>query len=191
MVNFAGDVANALGQNDIVVVGRTEASQESLPPVQRRTERLAGWVLEHTLSLPHDALAGPRGYTRDGAAFLLNYPSSEKGMNNWIYMYQNAIEAMKAGKRVGGIDVDLLYPKAMVQQETGNDVFDRKRYDQFELQLKYLLNAYESTPEAAGITTLVKDGLDALPADRTNTDFEELFTRLEEKLMPFGYKVAA
>lgn len=190
MVNFTGEVASALENSAIVAVGRTEASEASLPPVQRRSERLAGWILEKTLILPHDALAGPRGYTRFGAEFLLGYPSSQEGMNNWIYMYQNMLEAMKAGKRVGGLDVDLMYPEAMVQQETGNAVFDRKRYDQFELQLKYLLKQYAAAPEAEHIAIMVRRGLDALPADRTNKDFEKMFTRLEEELAAYGYETA-
>ena len=189
MVNFTADVVNALEMNDIVVVGRTEASKESLPPVQRRTERMAGWVLQKTLLLPHDSLAGPRGYTRQGADFLLDYPSSEKGMNNWIYMYQNPLEAVKAGKSVSGIDVDLIYPQGMVRQETDNPVFDAKRYMQFELQIRYLLGHYEITLGSEGIARIVKEGLDRLPADRTNPDFEELFADLETDLEQLGYKI--
>lgn len=63
---IAREVADMLDDHSIVVVGRTERSKESMPPFQRRTEELAGWVLERTLGLPADALAGPRGYNRQG-----------------------------------------------------------------------------------------------------------------------------
>lgn len=84
---IARAVAEMLDDHSIVVIGRTKRSKESMPPFQRRTEELAGWVLERTLGLPADALAGPRGYNRQGIQHLLRYPSDSPGMNNWIYMY--------------------------------------------------------------------------------------------------------
>ena len=79
---IARAVAKMLDDHSIVVIGRTERSKESMPPFQRRTEELAGWVLERTLGLPADALAGPRGYNRQGIQHLLRYPSGSPGMNN-------------------------------------------------------------------------------------------------------------
>lgn len=81
---IAREVADILDDHSIVVIGRTERSKESMPPFQRRTEELAGWVLERTLGLPADALAGPRGYNRQGMQHLLRYPSDRPGMNNWV-----------------------------------------------------------------------------------------------------------
>ena len=135
---IARAVAKMLDDRSIVVIGRTKRSKESMPPFQRRTEELAGWVLERTLGLPADALAGPRGYNRQGIQHLLRYPSDSPGMNNWIYMYDNPLAARANGERVGEIQADLMYPEAQVEQETGNPAFDRKRYEQFALQLNYL-----------------------------------------------------
>lgn len=137
--SFAADISYALDDCDVLVIGRTELAENSLPPVQQRTERLAGWVLERTHGLPVDALAGPRGFTVAGAEVLADYPAIEPGMNNWIYMYNTPLAARRQGLAIGGLALDMVYPESMVDEETGSPVFDAKRYDQFVLQLNYLL----------------------------------------------------
>ena len=186
--SIARDVANLLDANSIVVVGRTEASKKTMPPVQLRTENLAGWILEQTLDLPADALAGPRGYNRDGIQHLIAYPSHVRGMNNWIYMYHNPLEARAAGEKVVGILANLSCPEDMVRQETDDPVFDRKRYEQFRLQLEYLLVRPEVNPRAAKIVGAVLDGFGELPDNPTNIDYETYFTNLEAQLTAVGYR---
>lgn len=186
--SIARDVARLLDVSSIVVIGRTEASKRTMPPVQLRTENLAGWILEQTLDLPADALAGPRGYNRDGMKHLIAYPSHLRGMNNWIYMYHNPLEARAVGEMVTGMAADLMYPADMVQQETGDPVFDRKRYEQFRLQLEYLLLRPEVKPESKGIVEVVMRGFGDLPENPTNLDFETYFTSLETQLSTVGYR---
>jgi hypothetical protein len=125
---------------DVLVVGRTPESKNSMPPTQRRTEDLAGWILQQTHRLPHDSLAGPRGFTVRGAEVLAQYPATEPGMNNWIYLYKTPIDARKENYLVDGIDLDFRYPEGIVADETDNPVYDHKRYEQFRLQLSYLLD---------------------------------------------------
>ena len=185
---IAREVADILDDHSIVVIGRTERSKESMPPFQRRTEELAGWVLERTLGLPADALAGPRGYNRQGMQHLLRYPSDRPGMNNWIYMYDNPLAARANGERVGDIQADLIYPKAQVEQETGNPAFDRKRYEQFVLQLNYLLKRPEAEKQAADLRNMVLGSLALMSVEPTDAEIKDFFGALEDKSRQFGYK---
>ena len=185
---IARAVAEMLDDHSIVVIGRTERSKESMPPFQRRTEELAGWVLEHTLGLPADALAGPRGYNRQGIQHLLSYPSDRPGMNNWMYMYNNLLKAMANEERVGEIQADLMYPELQVEQETGNPAFDRKRYKQFALQLNYLLRRPEVKQPADDLRNMVLGSLALMSEQPTDTEIKEFFDALETKARGFGYK---
>ena len=185
---IAREVADILDDHSIVVIGRAERSKESMPPFQRRTEELAGWVLERTLGLPADALAGPRGYNRQGMQHLLRYPSDRPGMNNWIYMYDNPLAARANGERVGDIQADLIYPKAQVEQETGNPAFDRKRYEQFALQLNYLLKRPEAEKQAADLRNMVLGSLALMSVEPTDAEIKDFFGALEDKSRQFGYK---
>ena len=185
---IAREVADMLDDHSIVVVGRTERSKESMPPFQRRTEELAGWVLERTLGLPADALAGPRGYNRQGMQHLLRYPSDRPGMNNWIYMYDNPLAARANGERVGDIQADLMYPEAQVEQETGNPAFDRKRYEQFALQLNYLLKRPEAEQQAADLRNMILGSLALMSVEPTDAEIKDFFGMLEDKSRQFGYK---
>lgn len=185
---IAREVADMLDDHSIVVIGRTERSKESMPPFQRRTEELAGWVLERTLELPADALAGPRGYNRQGMQHLLRYPSDRPGMNNWIYMYDNPLAARANGERVGDIQADLMYPEAQVEQETGNPAFDRKRYEQFALQLNYLLKRPEAEQQAVDLRKMVLGSLALMSVKPTDAEIKDFFGVLEDKSRQFGYK---
>lgn len=185
---IAREVADMLDDHSIVVIGRTERSKESMPPFQRRTEELAGWVLERTLGLPADALAGPRGYNRQGMQHLLRYPSDRPGMNNWIYMYDNPLAARANGERVGDIRADLMYPEAQVEQETGNPDFDRKRYEQFALQLNYLLKRPEAEQQVADLRNMVLGSLALMSVEPTDAEIKDFFGMLEDKSRQFGYK---
>lgn len=185
---IAREVADMLDDHSIVVIGRTERSKESMPPFQRRTEELAGWVLERTLGLPADALAGPRGYNRQGMQHLLRYPSDRPGMNNWIYMYDNPLAARANGERVGDIQADLMYPEAQVEQETGNPAFDKKRYEQFALQLNYLLKRPEAEQQAADLRNMALGSLALMSVEPTDAEIKDFFGVLEDKSRQFGYK---
>jgi hypothetical protein len=143
---FAGELALALDSADVLVIGRTPEAEASLPPVQRRTERLAGWILTETMEMPADSLAGPRGFTVAGAETLMDYPATEPGLNNWLYMYMSVLAARARGLRVGGTSANFVYPAGMVAEETDNPVFDTKRLDQFHMQLRALLPEARTLP---------------------------------------------
>lgn len=146
---FAAQLSTALDTTDVLVIGRTPEALASMPPVQQGTEHLAGWILQRAHRLPPDALAGPRGFSAAGAAVLAEYPSDRPGMNNWIYLYDTPLLARQRGLEVGHVALNFTYPEGMVTEETGSPVFDGKRYDQFELQLTYLL---DQTKLPEGIT---------------------------------------
>lgn len=192
---LAPQLSKALDTADILVVGRTPGTEYTLPPVQQRTERLAGWLLENTLGLPADALAGPRGFTIAGAEVLADYPATEPGMNNWIYLYDTILEARERGLKTAGVILDFPYPEGMVAEETGNSAFDGKRLDQFVLQLEYLLPKVKEQhgPLAQDIASQALYGVQALSAgagEPRGTRFG-VFNELEHKLVEqFGYKPA-
>ena len=207
MAHLACKIAEMLKEYSVVVIGRTEASKESMPPFQRRTEELIGWLFEHILGMPADSLAGPRGYNRQGIQHLLDYPSDAPGMNNWLYMYYTVLAAMANGERVGEIKVDLIYPKSMVEQETDNLDFDRKRYEQARMQPHILLGKKSEAPQdyaaelqrikllselddkKAALRDMILKELTLMPKDPTIERIQKFFDRVEAIAMLFGYKV--
>ena len=207
MPEFAEEISRMLDKNSVVVIGRTEASKESMPPFQRRTEELIGWLFKHILGVPADSLAGPRGYNRQGMQHLLDYPSDAPGMNNWLYMYYTVLAAMANGERVGEIKIDLIYPKSMVEQETDNLDYDRKRYEQARMQAHILLGKKSEAPQdyaaelqrikllnelddkKAVLRDMILKELTLMPKDPTIERIQKFFDRVEAIAMLFGYKV--
>lgn len=207
MAHLACKIAEMLKECSVVVIGRTEASKESMPPFQRRTEKLIGWLFEYILGMPADSLAGPRGYNRQGIQHLLDYPSDTPNMNKWPYMYYTVLAAMANGERVGEIKVDLIYPKSMVEQETDNLDFDRKRYEQARMQAHILLGEESEAPQdyaaelqrikllselddkKAVLRDMILKELTLMPKDPTIERIQEFFDRVEAIAMLFGYKV--
>lgn len=193
MVNFAPEITAALSTADVLVIGRTATAEASLPPEQRRTERLAGWILEKTLALPPDALSGGRGYTAACAETLALYPATDKDMNNWIYLYDNVLKARELGLPEDGLAVELTHPPLMVAEEAGNPVFEAKRAMQFNLQLSYLLRRPEVSRDenSAAIVGAVMGnesvmGLDDLPLQPSVEDlpaYRSYFDQLEDYLV--------
>jgi hypothetical protein len=184
---FAPEIARALDTYDVLVIGRTDKSEESLPPVQRRTERLAGWILEQTLDMPHDAFCGPQAFSIAGARQLANYPSREEGMNSLIYLCHTPLAARAAGLAVIGADIELMYPAAMVAEETNNKIIDAKRYAQFQLQLDYLMRRPDIKQNAKPIAAKVLAGFSEMSEKPTNEEFEEYLTDLESTFKGSGY----
>ena len=206
MAHLACKIATMLDKFSVVVIGRTEASKESMPPFQRRTEELIGWLFEHILGMPADSLAGPRGYNRQGMQHLLDYPSDTPNMNKWPYMYYTVLAAMANGERVGEIKVDLMYPKSMVEQETDNPDFDEKRYEQARMQAYILLGEESEAPQhyeaeiqrikllseldakKAVLRDMILKELTLMPKKPTIERIQEFFGKAEAIAMLFGYK---
>lgn len=206
MPDFAEEISRMLDEFSVVVIGRTERSKESMPPFQRRTEELIGWLFEYILGMPADALAGPRGYNRQGMQHLLDYPSDAPGMNNWLYMYYTVLAAMANGERVGGTEVDLMYPESQVKQETDNLDFDRKRDEQARMQAHVLLGKKSEAPqdyeaeiqrikllseldaEKAVLREMILKELTLMPKDPTIERIQQFFGRVEAIAMLFGYE---
>ncbi|MFC2606221.1 MAG: hypothetical protein ACFNZR_02990 [Candidatus Nanosynbacter sp.] len=205
MPEFAEKISRMLDKYSVVVIGRTEASKESMPPFQRRTEEFVGWLFEYILGMPADSLAGPRGYNRQGMQHLLDYPSDTPEMNNWLYMYYTVLAAMANGERVGEIKVDLIYPEAQVEQETDNLDFDGKRYEQARMQAGILLGESEAPQDYEAelqrikllneldtdktvLRDMILKELTLMPKDPTIEQIQEFFGRAEAIAMLFGYK---
>ncbi len=187
MAKFSAEIARGLDEHAILVIGRTAAAEVSLPPTQRYTERMAGWILQQSHDLPADTLSGGRGFNRAGAEVLAEYPSLEPGMNNWIYLYKTLIDARNKGLSVGGTTVDLMHPASMVKEEEGNPIFDRKRYDQFKLQLDYMLNRSDVALEALPAIQATLAALEGITKDTPNEEFAHQLDRLEQRLFALGY----
>jgi hypothetical protein len=148
---------------------------------------MAGWILEQSHRLPHDTLSGGRGFSKDGARELAKYPANEPGFNNWIYLYHTPLAARASGLSIGGIDIDLIHPEIMTAEEEGSSVFDRKRYDQFKLQLDYLLARQDIDPSAEAIAHAVIGTLKGVAAQTSNEEFEGRISHLQARLRAFGY----
>ncbi|MDB5160580.1 MAG: hypothetical protein JWO99_843 [Candidatus Saccharibacteria bacterium] len=187
MSRFSDAISDALSEHAVLVIGRTAAAKLSLPSVQRRTEQLAGWTLEQTHHLPPDALSGGRGFTVAGAEVLSRYPATDPAFNNWIYLYTTPLEARKAGLSIGGLGVDLIHSPIMTEEEQGNPIFDRKRYDQFKLQLDYMLARADVDPAAQPIACAVLEAMTGLTKESSNAEFEAQLDLLEARLSVFGY----
>ena len=206
MPEFAEEISRMLDKYSVVVIGRTERSKESMPPFQRRTEELIGWLFEHILGMPVDSLAGPRGYNRQGMQHLLDYPSDTPNMKKWPYMYYTVLAAMANGERVGEIKVDLMYPKSMVEQETDNSAYDEKRYEQARMQAHILLGEESEAPQdykaeiqrikllselddkKAVLRDMILKELTLMPKDPTIERIQKFFDEAEAIAMLFGYK---
>ena len=206
MPEFAEEISSMLDKNSVVVIGRTEASKESMPPFQRRTEELIGWLFEHILGMSADSLAGPRGYNRQGMQHLLDYPSDTPNMKKWPYMYYTVLAAMANGERVGEIKVDLMYPKSMVEQETDNSAYDEKRYEQARMQAYILLGKESEAPQhykaeiqrikllseldadRDRLRTMILKELTLMPKDPTIEQIQEFFGKAEAIARLFSYK---
>jgi hypothetical protein len=190
---FADKFAVALDSADVLVVGRMPAAENSLPPVQQRTERLAGWILTETLDMPEDSLAGPRGFTVAGAEILMDYPAAQPGLNNWLYLYMSVLAARARGLQVGGIKANFIYPESMVEEETGNDVFDKKRLDQLHLQLGGLipraLNRADAAPRAQDIALITDAHLPLVAPELGMPDRLAALSALEDRMTEhYGYQ---
>lgn len=80
-----------------------------------------------------------------------------------------------------------MYPEAQVEQETGNPAFDRKRYEQFALQLNYLLRRPEVEQSADDLRNKVLGRLALMQKQPTDTEIKEFFDALEAEARGFGY----
>lgn len=100
-------------------------------------------------------------------------------------MYDNPLAARANGERVGEIQADLMYPEAQVEQETGNPTFDRKRYEQFALQLNYLLKDLRPNNQ---LSNMLLGSLALMPEQPTDAEIREFFDALEDESRRFGYK---
>jgi hypothetical protein len=182
---FADVISEALDHNDVLVIGRTSLALETAPGTQQRTEHFAGWILEQTHRLPPDALAGPRGFTVAGAEVLRDYRSDRPNMNNWIYLYDTPIAARRIGLPIGGIAVDMTYPDEIVEEEYRNTFYDNKRFDQFTMQLRYLLgeglDQENMAPGAQSIAWLIRGALPDIDKADLQGKFE-IFSTLEQNL---------
>lgn len=102
---------------------------------------------------------------------LLDYPSDAPGMNNWLYMYYTVLAAMANGERVGGTEVDLMYPESQVKQETE--------------RIKLLS---ELDAEKAVLREMILKELTLMPKDPTIERIQQFFGRVEAIAMLFGYE---
>jgi hypothetical protein len=187
MSDFSSEIIRGLDEHAVLIIGRTAIAEASLPSVQRRTEHMAGWILEQTHHLPFDTLSGGRGFNREGAKELAKYPANQPGFNNWIYLYHTPLAARQSGLSIGGIEVDLIHPATMTAEEEGDPKFDRKRYDQFKLQLDYLLSRQDVDSSVRPIADAVLAAMSGLDTGTTNDMFSDQLKRLEARLQRYGY----
>lgn len=123
-----------------------------------------------------------------GAEALMAYPADKPGFNNWIYLYDTPLYARANGLKVDGMSVNLTHPSAMYLEEEGDTTFDRKRYDQFTLQLDYLLTRSDINPSQLSVF-IASVALTSIQQMKhfDNSDFELELNDLELELAKVGY----
>ncbi len=83
-----------------------------------------------------------------------------------------------------------MHPEAMILEETNNPKFDRKRYDQFKLQLDYLLNLPEIKFTDRGLANFVLKSLENITRNTDLKVYAKSIAAIERYVIKnHGYKV--
>lgn len=191
MPEVATEIAEKIVLNSypIAVIGRTDKSKGSMHPFQRRTEELGGWVLEHVIRLPADALAGPRGYSYWGMRQFIKCSPGETGLGSQSHMYDAIFAAWSnGGCRVGGVKVDLMYPGEQVRRELNNPDFKRKCYDKCKTHLGHFLQKSRAGRRGIVVSRAMQELLAHMPERPTDAQIEKFFDKAEARLQRLGYK---
>lgn len=120
---------------DILTGERSGLTWDSMPPYQVVTESLLGPVIGEMLGVSYDT---PSGVIIMNAAGRQTFIETTT-VNNWTYLFVTPRVGQRRGQRVGTITVDFIYHHAVVDEETGNPVFDNKRRLQIDAMLEEAL----------------------------------------------------
>ncbi len=116
---------------DITTGERTRPTWESMPPYQVTTELWLGYVIGQLLNISHDTPSGVMALNGAGRKVFIENVIE----NSWPYLFTIPQIGVESGCRVGSVPVDFRYHSAVVQEETGNPVFDAKRRAQLDVML--------------------------------------------------------
>ena len=107
-------------------------------------------------------------------------------------MKVNSNEASLCFHRLAIMDPTQKGHQPFVDEETGNPTFDRKRFDQFKLQLDYLLGLKMANPDIVKeqIAATVLSKIVEWTPDTPNEDMLETIAWLEDRFTPLGYQPA-
>jgi hypothetical protein len=122
---------------DILSVGRTPKSMQTLPPVQLITESVMSRLLARLRllgsdqRLPEDTASGVRAMSRRGAEHMLKFDLANG--TQWEFLWYSLITAMAGGLNVDGVLLDYVHPQEMSEQEAGDPAYNAKRLGQVDL----------------------------------------------------------
>jgi len=131
----------------IAVAEREEKAWNQLPRLQgwieRRANKRAQEVLANESSKPQENLDlwfAPKAFDKTGSKYFLDYNSEKNKLDLWDSLMVPVQEARKDGVQVKGVQVDFLYNKAQIENESdeSNKEIQIKRLEQYAQILKEL-----------------------------------------------------
>lgn len=118
---------------DIITGERTLSTWESMPPYQAVTEALLGVVIGAILGVSHDTPSGVIALNSIGRNVFIETTRQ----NSWPYLFETPyIGRGEHAARIGAVPVAFDYHPAVVEEETGNPVFDEKRRKQIDTMVE-------------------------------------------------------
>ena len=120
----------ALGEAEIVILERTEASWSSYPNYQVESERQANAVYAEVTGRNFDPMSGPMAWTRKVNRYFSECNPKERfGAADTYIQHIAPLLAMADGCRVASVPVDFYYPRAQFKEEltTLSDAMVAKR----------------------------------------------------------------
>jgi len=124
---------------DMIIPGRK--SLKSYPLSQQYAEPIGNRIFYLLTGLKLDVWFGPRIFVPECASFFLDY-QGEYG-DKWDSIFIPILRAIKAGKKITGIDIDYTHPKEQTVEEEKHEIqFAMKRIQQLNLLTNALVQEW-------------------------------------------------
>lgn len=115
---------------DIVVP--TRKSMSFYPPIQRAAERLGNMYFAKATGHELDVWAGPRLIGPKAMPYFLDYKGEWEYGDNWDSIFVPVVQAIAAGLKVIGCEVDYIHPAEQTADEGTDPEMDLKRLVQLQ-----------------------------------------------------------
>lgn len=115
LVPLLEQVTSHFSAADMVIPARTKKSFDSYPLIQQHTEWIGNRAFQILTGRALDVWFGVRIFRSSVSHFFLNY-QGEYG-DKWDAIFIPVLRAIKAGKRVLGVEVDYIHPQEQKKEE--------------------------------------------------------------------------
>ena len=129
---------------DIVIFERTEKSLASLPKMQHKFEDFSDFLFQKATGIKAKPFAGPMVFRASLLSIFKNADPRKYGVRDGYVQFTAIIEAVAAGHRIVGKEVDFIYPADQVAEEEGPkalEMFERRREQQDHLGRGFFAHA--------------------------------------------------